>query len=76
MYLYIPLMNTTTHEDLMINENATMLTQLQYELNLLTETAIVQFSQFKQKQHLEQKILEEEKEETKEGDNLGRAKCQ
>ena len=46
-------------------------------MNLLTETAIVQFSsQFKQKQHLEQKILEEEKEETKEGDNLGRAKCQ
>ena len=44
-------------------------------MNLLTETAIVQFSQFKQKQHLEQKILEE-KEETKEGDNLGRAKCQ
>lgn len=24
-------MNTTTHEDLMINENATMLTQLQNE---------------------------------------------
>ena len=69
-------MNTTTHEDLMINENATMLlTQLQNEF-VDTETAIVQSSQFKQKQHLEQKILEEEKEETKEGDNLGRAKCQ
>ena len=55
----------------MINENATMLTQLQNEFVDRNCN-----SQFKQKQHLEQKILEEEKEETKEGDNLGRAKCQ